>query len=113
MNATKAAKLSGKAICIIENPTVKPDFRDAYERQIRAKGYETKVVPDGTVCPITATYLATYGFHWGVYLATAQLKIFEQGIEVAKADYDAPFASPQKHGRVEGKIESMVAQLLP
>ncbi len=113
MHATKAAKLSGKTICVIDNPQVKPEFRDAYERQIRVKGYETKVVPDGKDCPITTTYLATYGFHWGVYLATAELKVFEQGVEVAKADYNAPFASPEKHGRVEGKIERMVAQLLP
>ncbi|HKY01094.1 MAG TPA: Sbal_3080 family lipoprotein [Burkholderiales bacterium] len=109
----KAASISDKTVCIIDNPAVRVDFRDAYERQVRAKGYETKIVNTNSACPTTSTYEASYGFHWGTYLATAQLTIYSNGKEIGKATYDAPYASPEKHGRVEGKIEALVAELLP
>ena len=113
LSATKATNLAGKEICIVDNPSVRQVFRQAYENQIRAKGYDTKVVADKVACPLTTTYEASYGFHWGVYLSSADLKLFNQGTEVGSATYKAPFASPEKHGRVEDKIAAMVAKMLP
>jgi hypothetical protein len=109
----KATGLSDKTLCIVDNPAVRVDFRDAYERQVQAKGYQTKIVPTNAACPTTSTYQASYGFHWGMYLASAQLTVYSNGKEVGKAIYKAPYADPAKHGRVEGKIETLVAQLLP
>lgn len=104
--------MADKTICIVDNKRVRVDFRDAYERQLQAKGYATKVIAGGETCPTTSTYEATYGFHWGAYLATARLTIYKDGVEAGRATYKAPYASPEKHGRVEGKVEALVAQLL-
>ncbi len=113
MQVIKATSISDKTVCIVDNPAVRVEFRDAYERQVQAKGYETKIVDTNVACPTTSTYTASYGFHWGVYLASAQLTIYRNGKEIGKATYHAPYASPEKHGRVEGKIEALVTQLLP
>ena len=113
VKVTKAPNIHGKLICIVNNPEVRSAFRDAYERQLVSKGYATKIVDTTSACDITTTYTATYGFHWGMYLSTAVLTINDHGKEVGRADYSAPYASPAKHGRVEGKIENLVAKLLP
>lgn len=113
LDVTKATTLSGKEICIIDNPNVRQDFRDAYERRIHEKGYKTQIINEASACQITSTYTATYGNHWGPYLATSELKIFNGRVLIGQARYKAPYASPEKHGRVENKIESMVDQLLP
>lgn len=113
VDVTKATRISGKEICIVDNPSVRRDFRDAYERQIQAKGYTTKIINDVSACQVTSTYVATYGWHWGTYLATAELKVFNGGVEIGRAGYKAPYASPEKHGKVEEKIEALLAQLLP
>ncbi|HEX5056373.1 MAG TPA: hypothetical protein VFX02_07725 [Gammaproteobacteria bacterium] len=113
MDITKANGISGTEICIVDNKSVKQDFRDAYERQIQQRGYTTKIVEAIDACPTATTYTATYGMHWGVYLATSILKIYSSGKEIGEARYEAPFSSPQKHGRVEDKIKAMVVKLLP
>lgn len=110
---TKAPRIPDKTVCIVDNPAVRVAFRDAYERQVRAKGYETKIVASNTDCPTTSTYTASYGFHWGVYLASAHLTIYSNGRQIGDATYHAPYVSPAKHGHVEGKIEALVAQLFP
>src|SRR4051812_8028553 len=75
VETTKAVNILSKEICIVDNPHVRLDFRDAYERRIQAKGYTTKIVKDAAACRTISTYTATYGFHWGTYLATSELKI--------------------------------------
>ena len=110
---TKATSIPDKTLCIVDNPNVRVAFRDAYERQVRAKGYETKIVNSDATCPTTSTYTASYGFHWGVYLASARLTINSNGKQIGEANYHAPYASPEKHGHVEGKIEALVKELLP
>jgi len=113
IDVKRASTLDSKEICIVDNPNVRQDFRDAYERRIQTKGYKTKITNEASTCQITTTYTATYGNHWGLYLATSELKIFNRGKLIGQANYKAPYASPEKHGRVENKIESMVIQLLP
>lgn len=102
-------------ICVVENANTRPAFRDAYLRRIRANGYRARAVKDrnDTGCELTSTYTATYGHHWGVYLKTSVLRIFRGDKVVGEANYRAPRASPEKHGRVEDKIGDMVNQLLP
>jgi hypothetical protein len=109
----KAPVIADKTICIIDNPSTRTAFRDAYERQVRAKGYETKIVAPGTACATTSTYEADYGFHWGLYLSHAQITIYSNEKEVGKATYKAPYFDMNKHGAVEPKIGALVEQLLP
>lgn len=115
LKVTTANGLGDYDICVIKNESIKDDFTSAYVRQIENNGYKIKMVDqaESLSCLITATYSATYGFHWGVYLATANLKVFKGKKLVGEAYYKAPFASPAKHGRVENKINAMVNKLLP
>jgi len=113
LDVTKAVNINGKEICIVENRDVRQAFLTAYERRLQEKGYKTQIIKDALACQTTSTYTATYGEHWGVYLARAELKIFNNGTLIGQARYRAPHASPEKHGRVESKIESMVELLLP
>ena len=113
VSGIKATRITGKEICIIDNPQVRSEFRDAYERQLQARGYTTKIIYNPNDCKITSTFSATYRWAWQIYLSTAELKLFDNGVEIGRVAYHVPSASLEKHGTVEGKIESMVAQLLP
>lgn len=113
LNTTKATNIGSKEICIVDNPAVWQDFRDAYARRIQAKGYKTQIVKEATACQFTTTYAATYGYHWGLFLSTAELKIFNGEVQIGQASYRAPWGNPLKHGSFENKVESMVDQLLP
>ena len=116
MNVNKVDDLRGnEEICIVDAPSVRQAFRDAYERRIIEKGYQTRIITNinDPSCELTTTYFATYGSHWGLFLATADLKVFRGAKLVGEAWYHAPWASPAKHGRVEPKIGSMVNALLP
>lgn len=107
------AGLAGQEICIVDNPAVQQDFRDAYQRRIEAKGYTTRIVQAIGDCPIATTYSASYGQHWGVYLAVSYLQVFRDGAEIGNVRYKVSYANPTKHGRVEDKIGEMVEKLLP
>ena len=113
IDVTRAVHIDDKEICIVDNLDVRHAFRDAYERRIQAKGYKTQIISEASACEITSTYTATYGFHWGEYLATAELNIIRHGTLIGQVRYHAPYVSPAKHGRVENKIGAMVDQLLP
>ncbi|MES9905152.1 MAG: Sbal_3080 family lipoprotein [Sedimenticola sp.] len=115
LDVTSAKNIDGNEICVINNVSVKKDFTDAYIRQINENGYKSRLIDESEKngCIITSTYAATYGFHWGVYLKTAELNVFNKNELLGKASYKAPYASPEKHGRVENKIDAMVDKLLP
>ena len=99
-------------ICIINNPSVKKAFVDAYKVSIEKLGYEVSIKQsDENACRITSTYTASYGMHWGVYLARADLKIFRNNKLIGRAQYKAPRAALSKHGRVSGKIDKLVKGL--
>lgn len=99
------------AICIVQNPYVRGAFRDAYARQLEAVGFETTIVSaeEQSGCELSTTYSAKYGQHWGTYLAESTLTIYRKGERIGQAYYRAPYVSLEKHGKVEGKIEKMVA----
>jgi len=115
MDVKSAKNIENTEICVINNELINPDFTAAYLRQIKSNGYRAKVInaSEANNCEFTSTYTATYGNHWGLYLATAQLKILHKGKVIGEANYKVPYVSPAKHGRVEGKINDMVDQLLP
>jgi len=114
LNVSRVTSLNGnEEICIEENPAVRQAFLDAYVRRIENIGYKTRVIKSGSEsnCAVTSTYTANYGIHWGLYLARAQLNIYKNSELIGTAEYRAPFMSPGKHGRIEGKIAKMVSQL--
>jgi hypothetical protein len=113
ITGTKADGIGGQEICIVENSYTAADFRAAYERRIRAKGFSTRSVADRSACPITTTFVATYGkTGWGRYLQTAMFTILRDGEEIAVVRYRGSRHTPFK-GKVEDVIGEMVEVLLP
>ena len=108
-----AAGIEGQEVCIVDNPGVQQDFRDAYQRRIQAKGYATRIVKQIGDCPVSTTYTAQYGQHWGVYLARSTLLVYRDGAQIGSVSYSVSYGNPTKHGRVEDKIEQIVDKLLP
>jgi hypothetical protein len=113
IDGTQADGISGREICIVDNSYTGADFRDAYERQIRARGFATRIVHDKTECPITTTFVATYArTAWGRYLSDSMLKVLRDGEEIAVVRYHGSRGKPFK-GTVESVIAEMVAVLYP
>jgi hypothetical protein len=101
-------------ICIIKNPGVNQNFVEAYKASIESVGYQAtiKESDDGS-CVVTSNYSAHYGMHWGMYLASADLKIFKNKTLVGQAIYNAPRSDFTKHGRITKKIDTLVLSLFP
>jgi hypothetical protein len=113
IDGTQAAGISGQEICIVDNSYTGADFRDAYERQIRARGFATRVVHDKSECPITTTFVATYArTAWGRYLRDSMLKVLRDGEEIGVVRYHGSRGKPFK-GTVESVVTEMVAVLYP
>jgi hypothetical protein len=112
IEGTRAEGVKGQEICIIDNAYTGVDFRDAFDRQLRAKGYATRIIHDKAECPITSTFVASYTHGaWGRKLKYAMLTILRAGEEIAVVRYK-PSGGPFK-GTVESVIGEMVAVLLP
>ena len=100
-------------ICIIENTEIRREFLDVYKKSIEKQGYKVLIKKGADdQCVYTSTYTATYGFHWGPYLATADLKIFKDEELIGRSKYKAPKFDVSKHGRVVNKIEPLVQKML-
>lgn len=115
LKTNRVANINNAEICVINNLNIKSDFTAAYVRQIINNGYKARLVNEAEAsdCLITSTYTAKFGFHWGVYLAIANFKVFKNGELIGDANYRAPRMDVTKHGRVEGKIDTIVNELLP
>ena len=113
VHGTKAEGIRGQDICIVDNSYTAPDFRDAYERRIRAKGDTTRRVQEKSACPVTTTFVATYGrTAWGPFLHIAMLAVWRDGEEIGVVRYRGSRHKPFK-GRVEDVIGEMVDVLYP
>lgn len=113
VNIVKVAQVGDDLICIVDNPSERQAFRDAYERTIQAKGYRTRVVSDTKACHVSTTYTSSMGYSgWGPYLSDADLKVFNGDKLVGSAIYHAPKV-PTSNGRFENKIGALVDQMLP
>jgi hypothetical protein len=112
IEGTMASGVEGQEICIVGNTYVGQDFRDAYERRIRARGYATRIVAAKSDCPITADYVASFRSNgWGRYMSVAMLQVYRDGESIALVRYKG-----SRHGfkgSVEDVIGKMVDVLLP
>ena len=113
IEGTQAADISGQEICVVDNSYTGADFRDAYVRQIRARGFAARIVQEKTECPISTTFVATYArTAWGRYLRNSMLTVLRNGEEIAVVRYHGSRGKPFK-GTVESVIGEMVAVLYP
>jgi hypothetical protein len=113
VEGTRAEGIRGQEICIVDNTYTSADFRDAYERRVRAKGYTTRLVQDKAACPITTTIVATYASNgWGRYLKLALLTVLRDGQEIGVVRYRGA-RTKLSMKKVETVIGEMVDVLYP
>lgn len=87
----KPVALSGEAreICLIENPAVRESFLPAYQTALSAM---VRVPPPGSPvasCPLTSTYTANWRRDLSLYLAYANMKVFQNGQRGDEVLYDS------------------------
>lgn len=115
-NVRPVESKSGDTVCVVHNQAVKIDFLQIYTAQLSANGYQPKVIAsrsDAQGCTYLSTYFATWGMHWGPYLAHAKIDVYRDDVNVGTALYKAPYASPAKHIHSAPKIQELVDQLFP
>jgi len=105
-------------ICIIENPDVRARFLEVYQRELEQKGYKTRVIPATATlfdCPQVSRYTANWRWDVALYLAFADISVYEDGKRVGHAVYDSLQGSMNlgKFVHGESKIVELVDQLFP
>ncbi len=112
-------RFEGNQVCIVVNPAVSQGgFLETYTRVLREKGYTVKQLQAGssvTECPVTSTYTANWRWDLGLYMAFADIKVFNNGSLSGQALYDSTRggANMNKFIRGEAKITELVEQLFP
>ncbi len=113
------SSFDAKEICVVVNPAVsQPGFLMAYTRSLSQKGFSVRqLAPNATVteCPITSTYTANWRWDLALYMAYADIKIYNNGNLIGHALYDAKSggANMNKFIKGEEKIAELVDQLFP
>ncbi len=107
-----------KQVCIVESPSVRAGFLDAYKRALVAKGYVVKQLPQSASlveCPITSTYTATWQWDLAIYMAYAEITVYNNGKPIGKATYDARRGggNMSKFIDADKKISELTNQLFP
>ncbi len=112
------ASLGDRQICVIDEPNVKAGFLDAYKRSLSRKGYAVRVLPSSasiTDCPVASTYSASWRWDLALYMAYAEIKVYENGKLAGEAIYDSKNggANMGKFIDAEKKINELVSSLFP
>ncbi|MGH8691051.1 MAG: Sbal_3080 family lipoprotein [Burkholderiales bacterium] len=112
------SELQVKQICVIENPAVREGFLSTYRLTLAEKGYDVRVISklaSSSDCPITSTYTANWRWDLALYLAYAEIKVYDGGKLAGEAVYDALSggANLNKFIRGEEKIKELVNELFP
>lgn len=113
-----ATSVRGGEICIIENPDVRANFLEVYVRELEKKGYRTRVLPAKSTlfdCPQISRYTANWRWDVLLYLAFADIAVYEDGKRVGHVVYDAlqGDANLGKFVHGESKIVELVDALYP
>ncbi len=109
----------GQELCLVRNSEVVQDgFHEVYERVLQKKGFKVRWLPDKspvTSCPLVGTYEAIYRWDLAIYLARADLRIYADGKEAARAVYDSLSggANMNKFIQTEPKLTELIDQLFP
>jgi len=112
-------QLASRQVCIVENPAVtQQGFLATYRRVLIEKGYTVQLLPPSasiTACPITSTYTANWRWDLALYLAYADIKVFNNGQQAGQATYDSMSgaANMGKFIRGDAKIGELVNALFP
>ena len=107
-----------KQVCVIENTAVKFDFLLNYRKALEKRGYTVRMLPPAAAlreCPITTTYTANWRWDLAMYMAYAEIKVFNNGQPAGEAVYDSlkGGANMGKFINGESKIAELVNLLFP
>ena len=117
-NVRPVERFESKQVCVIENAAVKYNFLATFKQALERRGYTVNVLPATAAlreCPITATYTANWRWDLAMYMAYAEIKVFNTGKPVGEAVYDSlkGGANISKFINGESKIVELVNQLFP
>jgi hypothetical protein len=113
------AQLTTRDICVRENPAVRAGFLEAYRQALEGKGLVVRVLaPDTgiTACPLLTTYTANWRWDLALYMAYAELTVYQNGGEIGKAVYDSLMGGgriDKKFIKADEKVRELVDQLFP
>lgn len=112
------SKIELKQMCVVQNPRVsQAGFLSAMEDALRQKGFEVRVVPQGSgpgTCPLVAEYTANWQWDLALYLAYAEIKVYQDQKQVGSAMYNARHViGTSKFIKGEEKVRELVGQLFP
>lgn len=115
---TPVEKFDSNEVCIIENTAVKETFLDAYRNALTAKNYVVKKLPAASSfndCAITSTYTANWRWDLALYMAYAEIKVYNNAKPSGQATYDSlrGGANMGKFIDAEAKITELVNALFP
>ncbi|GLP97044.1 hypothetical protein GCM10007895_23500 [Paraferrimonas sedimenticola] len=108
---------NGADLCVVRNPEVRQGFLDQYEAVLRSKNISYRIVSEQAV-PQSCQWTSTYEAHWrwdlALYMAYAEIKVFQNGSLEGVAKYDATRGSGNfsKFIDAEPKIRELVNQLI-
>jgi hypothetical protein len=117
-NIQPASTLKTKEICIVNNPPVRAGFLTAYTQELHKKGYKTKLLAANSPlssCKVVSTYTGLWSWDMALYLAYADIKVYQNSQLVGSAVYDSRSGggNMSKFIRGEEKIEELANQLFP
>lgn len=112
------AKLSSKAICVINNEKVRVAFRDSLVANLQQRGFDVRIAADDTQsasCPTRVIYLANWTWDLAMYMRRAELIVYEGDRLAGRALYDASGGGGRldKFIEADAKIAEHVAELFP
>ena len=117
-NVTPVARFEGKDICIVQNDSVRKGFLETYTRVLGAKGYAVKELPASagpTTCRVTSTYRARWQWDLSLYLAYAEIRVYDKGEQIGLAIYDTSGGgfNTKKFNDAEETVAELVKRLFP
>lgn len=111
--------LASNEVCIVVNPAVRHQgFLATYQQVLTEKGYSVRQLPAGTplnACTVTSTYTANWRWDLALYMAYADIKVYNNGVQSGQATYDALRGgfNMSKFIKGENKVVELVNQLFP
>ena len=117
-NIQPASVLKTKEICIISNPPVRSGFLTAYTQELHKKGYRTRLLAANSPlssCKVVSTYMGRWSWDMALYLAYADIKVYQNAQLVGSAVYDSRSGSANMSKFIKGeeKIKELTNQLFP
>lgn len=115
--ATLSAELAPE-ICMIPALNLRAGFTSAYQASLVEKGFRTRLMAPGSSpdrCALATTYIGRWGWDLALYMKHADIRVYEQGRQVGKAEYDARWGGGRldKFISAEDKIAELTHQLFP